>query len=158
MESYYKYWGKTSKEDGSYHLLPYHCMDVAAVGHLLLSPDKPLCKQLATQLQVSPEWLRDLFVFCLALHDLGKFSRSFQGLRQDLSPDLVKKNLRMPYSNNERHDSLGYWAWIKVVQPVLSDDFPYAEFSAKEINLWLRYCEPWMEIVTGHHGITDQII
>jgi len=35
---YYKYWGKArKKEDGSgfdYHLLPYHCLDVAAVGKL----------------------------------------------------------------------------------------------------------------------------
>jgi len=28
---YYKYWGKASKEDGSYHLLPYHCLDVAVI-------------------------------------------------------------------------------------------------------------------------------
>lgn len=29
----YRYWGKTG-EDGSYHLQPYHCLDVAAVnGH-----------------------------------------------------------------------------------------------------------------------------
>jgi hypothetical protein len=32
---YYKYWGKArKKEDGAYewHLLPYHCLDLAAVG------------------------------------------------------------------------------------------------------------------------------
>lgn len=34
---YYKYWGKAGKEDGSYHLLPYHCLDVAAVGYVLLN-------------------------------------------------------------------------------------------------------------------------
>jgi hypothetical protein len=37
-EKYYEYWGKAKKkEDGSgydYHLLPYHCLDVAAVGKL----------------------------------------------------------------------------------------------------------------------------
>ena len=30
----YRYWGKAGK-DGSYHLLPYHCLDVAAVGNQL---------------------------------------------------------------------------------------------------------------------------
>jgi CRISPR-associated endonuclease/helicase Cas3 len=119
----------------------------------LLSPEKPLCKQLATQLQVPPEWLREFFVFCLALHDLGKFSRSFQGLRQGLSSDLVKENLRMPYSYRERHDSLGFWTWIKVIQSALPNDFPCSEFTEKEAKVWLRYCEPWMEIVTGYHGI-----
>ncbi len=31
---YYKYWGKAKPEAGdgpAYHLLPYHCLDVAAV-------------------------------------------------------------------------------------------------------------------------------
>ena len=68
---YYQYWGKASQEDDSYHLLAYHCLDVAAVGYLLLSPKKPLCKKLAKQLHVDSEWLRDIFVCCLALHDLG---------------------------------------------------------------------------------------
>ena len=33
-KDYFKYWGKASKEDGSCHLLPYHCLDVAAVDML----------------------------------------------------------------------------------------------------------------------------
>ena len=109
----YKYWGKAKKnEDGGmpdYHLLVYHCLDVAAVGWILINPKKPLCKKITKSLGVKPSWLRDFFVFCLALHDLGKFSRSFQGLRTDLSTNLVKANPRMNYS--ERHDSLGFWLW-----------------------------------------------
>ena len=34
MQSYFKYWGKARKaesEDTAYHLLVYHCLDVAAV-------------------------------------------------------------------------------------------------------------------------------
>ncbi len=93
---YYRYWGKAKPEADSggsaYHLLPYHCLDVAAVGWFLLAPEKPLCQQLAKQLQVKPEWLRDFFVFCLALHDLGKFARAFQGQKQELSPDLGSVN------------------------------------------------------------------
>ncbi len=36
-KGYYKYWGKARRsEDGKweYHLLPYHCLDVAAVGRM----------------------------------------------------------------------------------------------------------------------------
>jgi CRISPR-associated endonuclease/helicase Cas3 len=32
---YFRYWGKAKPQDGSaaqFHLLPYHCLDVAAVG------------------------------------------------------------------------------------------------------------------------------
>jgi hypothetical protein len=32
---YYQYWGKTA-EGGGYHLLPCHCLDVAAVGEVFL--------------------------------------------------------------------------------------------------------------------------
>ncbi len=31
LSSYYRYWGKAEKEGPGYHLLPYHCLDVAAV-------------------------------------------------------------------------------------------------------------------------------
>jgi len=144
---YYRYWGKAQSGSDSgpaYHLLPYHCLDVAAVGWHLLSPDKPMCKQLAKQLQVTPEWLRTFFVFCLVLHDLGKFARAFQGLKQDLSSELVKANSRMSYT--ERHDSLGFCLWRETLRTKLS-------FSESVGDEWLTHFEPWLEIVTGHHGM-----
>ncbi len=128
----------------SYHLLPYHCLDVAAVGRLLLSPDKMFCKRLAAQLNVEPVWLQQFFVFCLALHDLGKFARSFQGLQSEMSLDLVKANARMSYT--ERHDTLGFRLWCKNILPKLSK-------LNTENGAWLKRMEPWMEIVTGHHGV-----
>jgi CRISPR-associated endonuclease/helicase Cas3 len=151
---YFKYWGKAGTDEqagASYHLLPYHCLDVAAVGWQLLAPEKPLCQQLAKQLEVDPEWLRTLFVLCLALHDLGKFSRAFQGLKPDLSPDLVKIERNMPYS--ERHDSLGFCLWRDVIQAFLAEEFPLAGLNHADIGLWLKNFEPWLEIVTGHHGM-----
>jgi len=38
QRSYWRYWGKAQKESGlgpEYHLLPYHCLDVAAVGGIV---------------------------------------------------------------------------------------------------------------------------
>jgi len=35
MDNYYRYWGKAKAADDSgpdFHLLSYHCLDVAAVG------------------------------------------------------------------------------------------------------------------------------
>lgn len=29
IPTYYRYWGKTEREGAGYHLLPYHCLDVA---------------------------------------------------------------------------------------------------------------------------------
>jgi len=147
LKLFYQYWGKVAQteENGlSYHLLPYHCLDVAAVGWILLNPEKPLCVRLAGQLEVDQTWLRDFFVFCLSLHDLGKFSRAFQGLKKELSPDLVKANPRMLYT--ERHDTLGFWLW----RENLSAHF---EKLPSNNRAYLSKIEPWLEIVTGHHGI-----
>jgi len=143
----YRYWGKARPDDETgpaYHLLPYHCLDVAAVGWVLLNPPKSLCLRMAAQLGVEPGWLRDFFVFCLALHDIGKFSRAFQGLKTDLSPDLVKANSRMRYT--ERHDTLGFWLWRENLYTQL-------EKSLSGNGEWLDKIGPWLEIVTGHHGM-----
>lgn len=32
IPTYFRYWGKAEKDGDRYHLLPYHCLDVAAVG------------------------------------------------------------------------------------------------------------------------------
>ena len=142
---YFKYWGKADRDDQSrYHLLPYHCLDVAAVGWILLDPHKSLCLSLSAQLEVDPGWLREFFVFCLALHDMGKFSRAFQGLKTAPSPDLVKANPRMQYT--ERHDTLGFWLWRENLSPQL-------EKTLSGIGEWLNKIERWLEIVTGHHGV-----
>lgn len=150
---YYRYWGKAKAEESkgpAYHLLPYHCLDVAAVGAYLLSAESDRCRQLAKQLQVESAWLADFFVFCLVLHDLGKFSRAFQGLKEGMSDDLVKPNHRMSY--DRRHDSLGFWLWVKSIASELTENFLLDDLDAREIQTLFKYMEPWLEIVTGHHG------
>lgn len=148
QKTYFKYWGKANKsvddKISSFHLLPYHCLDVAAVGYLLLDPEKLRCQRLASQLGLKGKWLQDFFVFCLVLHDLGKFSRSFQGLQIDLSVDLVQANKRMPYI--ERHDTLGFLLW----QNSFVSQF---EERVAGDHTWLRKIIPWLKIVFGHHGI-----
>jgi CRISPR-associated endonuclease/helicase Cas3 len=146
-QSYYRYWGKAQLDDETgpaYHLLPYHCLDVAAMGWILLNPKKSLCLRMAAQLEVEPGWLCNFFVFCLALHDMGKFSRAFQGLKTDLSPDLVKANPRIQYT--ERHDTLGFWLWRENLSTQLEKPLPGN-------GEWVNKIEPWLEIITGHHGM-----
>jgi len=40
QNAHFEYWGKF--KDGQLHLLAYHCLDVAAVGRLLLESDLSL--------------------------------------------------------------------------------------------------------------------
>lgn len=124
IKPYFRYWGKAKKADASsegaaYHLLPFHCLDVAAVGFLLLDPEKPLCQQLANELEVAPKWMQDWFTFCLLLHDLGKYFRSFQNLAPNLSAALVPSDTNCKYA--KRHDTFGYLLWKQELGNKLSD-------------------------------------
>jgi CRISPR-associated endonuclease/helicase Cas3 len=142
---YYRYWGKAKKDADSegpdYHLLVYHSLDVAAVGSVLLDPKTALCQSLARQLGVDARWLQDWFVFCLRLHDLGKFFRAFQNLVPNLSLQLVPFAGQCTYA--ERHDTLGFALWQKTLAKALSDVVP---------AVYSRLIEPWLEIACGHHG------
>lgn len=111
MLPYYLYWGKAKPEEDAAqcHLLPYHSLDVAAVGWLLLAPERPLTQRLAEELDISSSELRRFFVFLLGIHDLGKFSRAFQGLATPEGVDLVPSLDRYEYT--VRHDKLGAVLW-----------------------------------------------
>lgn len=140
-KTFYRYWGKAGKpEEGlTWHLLPYHCLDVAAVGWQLLDPQRPLCQRLAGQLKVDQVWLQHWFCFCLMLHDLGKFARAFQNLVPDMSPQLVPYRGECVYAM--RHDSLGFLLWKQHLANRLTNDC-----------LSTAIPESWLEIVCGHHG------
>ncbi len=153
---YFRYWGKAEKDGVRYHLLPYHCLDAAAVGWLLLDPFKPLCRRLACELAIAPEILQRLFAFFLCLHDIGKFAVAFQGLKPNLSSSLLPPNSRKPYSKHDRHDSLGFWLWHDeggLCERLESADIPgWVSDNGNARNL-RRNFDTWIEIFTGHHGI-----
>src|SRR5690606_14588587 len=109
-----KYWGKarpSSNEGPQWHLLHYHCLDVAAVGFEYLSLHKELTSYFCNVLRCSQEVWLNWAAFWLSLHDLGKFSEAFQSQRPDLFELLQGRapNPEKPYT--ERHDSLGQWLW-----------------------------------------------
>jgi len=154
--SYFHYWGKTS-EDGSYHLLPYHCLDVAAVGWLLFDPAKPLCKRLAAQLSLPPELLQQWFAFFVCLHDIGKFATAFQGLVTGLSSELVPGSPQKPYTVH--HDSLGYLLWDDeggLFDRLQSESVFLGNKSQENPRMIRRILDVWLQVVTGHHGIPPQ--
>ncbi|MBX9936382.1 MAG: CRISPR-associated endonuclease Cas3'', partial [Burkholderiaceae bacterium] len=88
---YFAYWGKArpSNSAAEMHLLAYHALDVAAVGEVYLQRSPELLAWLAQELgHTDLEATRAWVVFWLSLHDLGKFSLSFQGQRADLAQRL----------------------------------------------------------------------
>ncbi|MDY0301011.1 MAG: CRISPR-associated helicase Cas3' [Trichlorobacter sp.] len=152
--SYFRYWGKAENEGARYHLLPYHCLDVAAVGWVLFAPEKPLCQRLAVDLVIPPETLQRLMSFFLSEHDIGKFAVAFQGVKPDMSQLLIPPNINKQYT--ERHDSLGFLLWFD--EGGLRERLGASEelcklFAGSDMARLPRSLDIWMEIVTGHHGI-----
>ncbi len=151
LKSYYRYWGKAEKDEPGYHLLPYHCLDVAAVGHQLLFMNAALRARIISTTglvdTVCNRWL-ELF---LALHDLGKFSESFQNLRPDLLESLQGKTIAKSYA--VRHDSLGNLLWRdKLWDAQMVSETPVFSEIDNELDNWQDIFRIIIAACTGHHG------
>jgi len=146
-----RYWGKArpwTPGGPGWHLLPHHCLDVAATGLEALERLPQLRQMLARRLGFAEAQLVRWIAFWLALHDLGKFAEAFQGQCSDVfealrqtTPDPAK-----PYTL--RHDSLGMLFWMEVLRDRVIDEGwfgPQTIDLADALDYWARAC-------TGHHG------
>lgn len=143
-ESYFGYWGKAQPSEAQcerYHLLPHHCLDVAACGRELLRISRFSLARLSRELGWEQTQLEDLCIAFLAIHDIGKFARSFQNLAPDLSPALVPSDRRQ--LGKHRHDTLGWVACAHLIEVHLQSVLDYD-------GLWFVY--QLARIFTGHHG------
>lgn len=162
---YFAYWGKTGKQENihdqgdAYHLLPYHCLDVAAVAaywwdHSVAMRRHFCSDRLATECEIRA-WL----LFFIALHDLGKWDIRFQckvcATWLELHPEDGK--LKRPSLETCRHFDHGvgglFW-FIEDFQPTINHSgfLSFDEPSAHPYASWF----PWIEAVTGHHGYVRQ--
>lgn len=152
---YFKYWGKASNDHDellTFHLLPHHCLDVAASGKVYLEYHPELTNTLATHLNLPKSVFISWFLFFLALHDLGKFSETFQNLQSEISENLRGSPTTSGYKNyNFRHDSLGFLYFCKNGYRQISEANWFG-FSETEDWNWEDGVLVWMAAVTGHHG------
>jgi CRISPR-associated endonuclease/helicase Cas3 len=142
--NYYRYWGKARKrEDGGYdyNLLAYHCLDVAAVGVTLLRGNRWLFESTAAKCGIGLAAFERMTVILLALHDIGKFSVSFQGLRRDWFTTEFLGNQGRPY--DQRHDTMGFIIWRDYVKTIVEEED--AELASMLEHL--------IRSGTGHHGL-----
>ena len=151
---YFGYWGKAAgalppdaRHAPGWHSLPYHCLDVAAVGYEYLVHTPALRSLLQECLgDVDDESLSCWLAFWLALHDLGKFAEGFQGQKPDLFKLLRDRASVKPYLI--RHDSLGWLYWREVLAEQARDETWFGEGTEEAIYS----LDWWMRAVTGHHG------
>ncbi len=144
-DTYYSYWGKAEKEGERYHLLAYHCLDVAAVLEVLFETN-PLLRERVELLSPLPfNQTLPLFLFFTALHDIGKFSLPFQNKRLDIADQLGIP----PYTIEctIHHTTHGWWLYQKHL---------FTTFAAEK-NIPIhknhkRVLSPLVSVVMGHHG------
>lgn len=156
------WWGKAQRQDDdspSWHPLPYHMLDVAAVGLRMLDVRPGLLNRICALSGADPASVRPWLGFLIALHDLGKFHPNFQ----TKVPDLALRNLGMDHPRAEtfRHDLGGLLAWRKVVLPVLlRDAVIVVEIGNERLDDPQDVQDvlgPWLTATCGHHGIPPQL-
>lgn len=165
LKSYYRYWGKAEKDGNSYHLLPYHCLDVAAVASAWWDSSPAIRHGFRLHNTLSEEQLRAWMLFFIALHDYGKFDVRFQ-LR-------VKPIWRLLYPNaNSYGDLPAVWdckkyyhgerglSWfmkdhgemLGVESDKSGSGLCFLDEPEEPLSDCWRNWKSWIEAVTGHHG------
>lgn len=160
--SYYQYWGKAKPEadDGpAYHLLPYHCLDVAAVADVWLKNSRGLRRSFVEITGLKEEFTRAWLLFFIALHDYGKFDLRFQRKAGDaweaVNPQLAAipaqlKGLEIKAYN---HGPAGlYWFCQDLCERFSAGD---GDFCFDEDDAWEAWSS-WLVPVLGHHGIMPE--
>jgi CRISPR-associated endonuclease/helicase Cas3 len=146
VKHYFSYWGKTRSKDGAgspCHLLPFHCLDVAACAKTLLEVSSFTLGNLTEEMNWSPEVVRQVIVFFLAIHDIGKFASAFQDLMPDLLPRPAGGKKRI-FVDRLRHDTLGWLLWKEKGRRSW-----FGQLSMEAWDFW----DLWMRVATGHHGL-----
>lgn len=156
---YFKYWGKADHES-QYHLLPYHCLDVAAVANELLLQHPFVLGKLSRLMDLTEEDTRLWLVFILGIHDLGKFAESFQQLRTDLRTQALGHVQPEKVNYDLRHDSLGYLIWFDKRQGLSryyqENGFVLSPPSKQLDNVVKKLFPVWFAPVMGHHGFPPE--
>jgi len=108
---------------------------------------------------IDSKLFKKLFLFFLAIHDLGKFSDAFQGQIQEIYCKFYPNQTSKVY--NIRHDSLGYVIWenkfvINQRGNITGELFDLDYFSLKSSNDKRRHIREllnlFINISNGHHG------
>jgi len=152
-KAYFKYWGKARKEGDEgvpYHLLPYHCLDVAAVADVWWEASPALRHSLVDISGLDESKLKPWVLFFIALHDYGKLDMRFQlkapkfveVLYVDFDPELV--DIRGAEKQKYYHGPFGFSLFYFDFQSVYDWN--------SEDKRWLLWGQ-WLAAVTGHHGV-----
>ncbi|AGS31013.1 CRISPR-associated helicase Cas3 [Salmonella enterica subsp. enterica serovar Newport str. USMARC-S3124.1] len=153
---YLCYWGKTDKSTKNiicnYHLLAYHCLDVAACGKYIIKNNIFNSCNILKECNISGTNAENWIIWFLTSHDIGKFARGFQKYAE--FPDSPLVSPISGVSAFERHDSLGFYLWGKLFEAWSSGSNEIiAGIEPENRARFESALNSWMLISTGHHGI-----
>jgi CRISPR-associated endonuclease/helicase Cas3 len=142
------FWGKARPLDPdrgpTWHPLPYHCLDVAAVGEALLTRQRGLRQSLSGLLGLSSEETVSVVCFLLCLHDIGKFAKKFQAKESALYPAC--------FDDDPSRVPAGYDHGAGGLRLFDADDGGLHLPSGSNRRMW----RPLVSAVVGHHGAPPQ--
>ncbi len=145
MNGYMQFWGKarpTKDSEHDWHPLACHCLDVAAVALELQQRYKAGLHRISAILDVDSTHLSRLNAFLVALHDIGKFSRSFQAKVPQHWPAGILGELRA-LPPDHAHWKISHHLLSGCLRSDLQDLLQLQPFD--RIN-------PLLMAVAGHHG------
>ena len=138
------FWGKAQPCDPEmgpeWHPLVFHCLDVAAVGEVLINRHHGLRTHLAHLMKLSEKDVRLIFRYLLCLHDVGKFAKKFQAKAPIHFPDCFKDDPRR-LAHIYDHGAGGLRLY----------DADRASFNLPK-NVRSDIWRMFTSAVTGHHG------
>ena len=138
------FWGKAQPRDpdkgSEWHPLVFHCLDVAAVGEVLINRHHGLRTHLAQMMKLSEKEVRLIFRYLLCLHDVGKFAKKFQAKVPKYFPDCFKDDPRR-MAHIYDHGAGGLRLF----------DTDRASFNLPN-NIHSDIWRMFTSAVTGHHG------
>ena len=155
-------WKKVKPGDSYpiYHLLPFHCLDVAAVADEWWKQSKRIQHSFISTSKISEDKIKGWLLFFISLHDIGKFDIRFQRKAPKvwgtLNPD-IHQNYLEGLSQHEcikyDHGPAGLYWFVedkKSKNETITDNNIVGLFDDEEnIN---GKVVPWIAAVAGHHG------
>lgn len=145
----------------THHLLPYHCLDVAAVASVWWDRSPTLQDRFHRHAEkLSKDQTKALVLFFITLHDYGKFDARFQlkasRVWKKLNADLCETALVLPGEKNCKtydHGSAGLY-WYNQDHPAgaaTEGDFTWDSIFEESVEVEENKFE-WIKAVCGHHG------
>jgi len=141
-------WGKAKDgNQGEYHPLLFHMLDVANVARLLWQEciSLPTRDRIASSFGLTSEQAATMIGLLAGLHDLGKATPPFQAKRGDLANELDHVGLSIPAASRSDARARHGFVSAKEVQRVLSEGICCAPVPARAARLLAR-------ITAAHHG------